>query len=128
MTKLERPAGQPRFGSVIERLFGKTNTELIQQLRGNTQASKIPRLLTYEVDPRRLAAWTLDAFARRLTEYAQEVCDQMEHCALFQSPREAFAQGMLRAGSRAHTLIPYSEAFLIQTRPRYYSEWVTVLE
>ncbi len=30
VTKLERPAQQPRFGSVIERLFGKTNTELIQ--------------------------------------------------------------------------------------------------
>src|SRR6266496_6086143 len=34
VTKLERPAEQPRFGSVIERLFGKTTTELIQQLRG----------------------------------------------------------------------------------------------
>ncbi len=117
VTKLERPAEQPRFGSVIERLFGKTTTELIQQLRGNTQASKIPRLVTSEVDPKRLAVWTLDAFARRLTEYTQEVYDQMEHRALFQSPREAFAQGMLRAGSRAHTFIPYSEAFLIQTRP-----------
>lgn len=117
VTKLERPAQQPRFGSVIERLFGKTTTELIEQLRGNTQASKIPRHMTSEVDPKRLAVWTLDAFARRLTEYCQEVYDQMEHRALFQSPREAFAQGMLRAGSRAHTLIPYSEAFLIQTRP-----------
>ncbi len=117
VTKLDRPAQQPRFGSVIERLFGKTTTELIQQLRGNTQASKVPRQMTSEVDPKRLAVWTLDAFARRLTEYTQEVYDQMEHRALFQSPREAFAQGMLRAGSRAHTLIPYSEAFLIQTRP-----------
>ncbi|GER89911.1 hypothetical protein KDW_40730 [Dictyobacter vulcani] len=117
MTKLERPPQQPRFGSVIERLFGKTNTELLNQLRGNTQASKVPRQMTDEVDPKRLAVWTLDAFARRLTEYCLEVYDQMEHRALFQSPREAFAQGMLRAGSRAHTMIPYSEAFLIQTRP-----------
>lgn len=73
--------------------------------------------MTAEVDPKRLAVWTLDAFARRLMEYCQDVYDQMEHRALFQSPREAFTQGMLRAGSRAHTLIPYSEAFLIQTRP-----------
>jgi putative transposase len=117
VTKLDRPAQQPRFGSVVERLFGTTNTELLQQLRGNTQASKVPRQMTDEVDPKRLAVWTLDAFARRLTEYCQEVYDQMEHHALFQSPREAFLQGMLRAGKRAHTLIPYSEAFLIQTRP-----------
>ena len=117
VTKLERPAQQPRFGSVIERLFGTANTQLLNQLRGNTQASKVPRQMTDEVDPKRLAVWTLDAFARRLTEYCLEVYDQMEHRALFQSPREAFAQGMLRAGSRAHTLIPYSEDFLIQTRP-----------
>ncbi len=117
VTKLERPAGQPRFGSVIERLFGTTTTELINQLRGNTQASKIPRQMTHEVDPKRLAVWTLDAFARRLAEYCLEVYDQMEHRALFQSPREAFAQGMLRAGSRTQMLIPYSEDFLIQTRP-----------
>ncbi len=41
----------------------------------------------------------------------------MDHPALGQSPREAFEQGMIRAGSRAHNFIPYSEAFLIQTRP-----------
>ncbi len=117
VTKLERPPGQPRFGSVIERLFGTTTTQLLNQLRGNTQASKIPRQVTHEVDPKRLAVWTLDAFAHRLAEYCLEVYDQMEHRALFQSPREAFAQGMLRAGSRTQMLIPYSEDFLIQTRP-----------
>lgn len=117
VTKLERPLGQPRFGSVIERLFGTTTTQLLHQLRGNTQASKIPRQVTKDVDPKRLAVWTLDAFARRLAEYCLEVYDQMEHRALFQSPREAFAQGMRRSGSRTQMLIPYSEDFLIQTRP-----------
>jgi putative transposase len=55
ITKIERPAGESHAGAVIERLFGKTQADFIQQLRGNTQASKIPRLLTREVDPRRLA-------------------------------------------------------------------------
>jgi putative transposase len=73
--------------------------------------------MTQEVDPKRLAVWTLDAFTRRLTEYATEVYDQMDHPALGMSPRETFEQGMLRAGSRAHLFIPYSEAFLIKTRP-----------
>ncbi len=117
VTKLDRPPQQPHFGSVIERLFGVTTTELLNQLRGNTQASKIPRQMTREVDPKRLAVWTLERFARRLTEYVHEVYDQMDHPALGQSPREAFEQGMIRAGSRAHNFIPYSEAFLIQTRP-----------
>jgi putative transposase len=117
VTKLERPASQPRFGSVIERLFGTTTSQLLHQLRGNTQASKIPRHMTRAVDPKRLAVWTLDVFARRLAEYCLEIYDQMEHRALFQSPREAFAQGMRRSGSRTQMLIPYSEDFLIQTRP-----------
>ncbi len=117
ITKKERPAQQPHFGSVIERLFGTITTELLNQLRGNTQASKTPRQMTREVDPSRLAVWTLERFSARLSQYAYEVYDQMEHPALGQSPREAFAQGMSLAGARLHRLIPYSEDFLMLTRP-----------
>src|SRR5260370_40541696 len=41
----------------------------------------------------------------------------MDRAALGQSPREAYAQGMTLAGSRSHLLIPYSEDFLMLTRP-----------
>lgn len=117
MTKKERPAHQPRFGSVIERLFGTSTTEFLNQLRGNTQASKTPRQMTRAVDPQRLAVWTLARFAARCGEWAYDVYDQMEHPALGQSPREAFAQGMQRAGARPHRLIPYSDDFIMLTRP-----------
>jgi putative transposase len=117
VTQLDRPPQQPRFGSVVERLFGTATTELLNQLRGNTQASKTPRHMTREVDPKRLAVWTLERFASRLCEYVHEVYDQMDHPALGQSPREAFEQGMTLSGSRSHCLIPYSEDFLMLTRP-----------
>jgi len=117
VTQVERPPSQPRFGSVVERLFGTTTTELLNQLRGNTQASKTPRLLTRAVDPQRLAVWTLERFASRLSEYVHDVYDQMDHPALGMSPREAFEQGMSLAGSRSHRLIAYSEDFLMLTRP-----------
>ncbi len=117
VTKLERPGQQPHFGSVVERLFGTTTTELLNQLRGNTQASKTARQMTREVDPWRLAVWTLERFASRLSEYVHEVYEQMDHPALGQSPREAFEQGMLLAGPRSHRLIAYSEDFLMLTRP-----------
>jgi putative transposase len=117
ITKKERPAEQPHFGSIIERLFGTTTTQLLNQMRGNTQAAKKPRQMTPEVDPSRLAVWTLERFSARLSQYAYEVYDQMEHQALGQSPREAFAQGMQLAGERTHRLIPYSEDFLMLTRP-----------
>jgi putative transposase len=90
---------------------------MLNQLRGNTQASKTPRHMTRELDPKRLAVWTLERFAPRLSEYVHEVYDQMEHPALGQSPREAYAQGMTLSGSRSHRLIPYSEDFLMLTRP-----------
>ena len=117
VVKKDRPGGAPRTGSVIERLFGTTTTQLLHQLLGNTQASKHPRLMTHEVDPRRLAVWTLERFSVRLCQYAYEVYDRMDHPALGQSPREAFAQGIQLAGLRIHRLIPYSEEFLMLTRP-----------
>jgi putative transposase len=117
VTKLERPGQQPHFGSVVERLFGTTTTELLNQLRGNTQASKIPRQIERSVDPKLLAVWTLERFANRLSEYVYEVYEQMDHPALGQSPREAFEQGMFLAGTRSHRLIAYSEDFLMLTRP-----------
>jgi putative transposase len=117
ITKKDRPARQPRMGSVIERLFGTVTTQLLHQLLGNTQATKKPRLLTREVDPKRLAVWTLPRFSARLCQYVHEVYDQMEHPALFMSPREAFAQGMKLAGMRTHCLTHYTEEFLQLTCP-----------
>jgi len=117
VTKKDRPASHPRMGSVVERLFGTATTQLLHQLLGNTQARKQPRLMTREVDPRRLAVWTLDRFSARLCQYAYEVYDQLDHPALGQSPREAFVQGMQLAGLRTHRLIPYSEEFLLLTCP-----------
>ncbi len=86
-------------------------------MRGNTQAAKNVRLLTRAVDPREHAVWTLADFSAIFAEWAYEVYDQMEHPALGQSPREAVAQGMRLAGARLHRLIPYSEEFIMLTRP-----------
>jgi putative transposase len=117
VTKKDRPTAHPRMGSVIERLFGTTQTEFVYTLLGNTQASKAPRHLTRAVDPSRLAVWTLERLYARLCQYVCEVYDRLDHPALGQSPRDAFAQGMQLAGLRTHRLISYSEEFLILTCP-----------
>jgi putative transposase len=80
--------------------------------------------MTREVDPRRLAVWTLERFSARLCQYAYDVYDQIDHPALGQSPREAFAQGIQLAGMRTHRLIPYSEEFLILTCPTTRTKYV----
>jgi putative transposase len=117
VTRKGRPGNEPRFGSVQERLFGTTNTQFIHTLRGNTQATKIPRQMTKEVDPRRLAVWTLAALAERLQTWAYEVYDATEHPALGASPAEMYDLGMGLAGARTHKRIPYTEEFLMLSRP-----------
>jgi putative transposase len=96
--KKTRPGAKPRFGAVIERLFGTTNTEFVYNLLGNTQAAKRPRQMTKDIDPKQQAVWTLGDLYEFLCEWAYEVYDQMEHPALGQSPREAFMQGLIHTG------------------------------
>jgi putative transposase len=117
ITKHERPASDPRAGDVIERIFGTTNTSFVNNVLGNTQATKTPRQLTKAIDPRRKARWTLSAFYRRLCEWCYEVYDMRSHPALEQSPREAFAAGMVLSGERPYRVIPYDELFLLMTMP-----------
>lgn len=115
--KKTRPAAQPRFGSVIERLFGTTNTELVFNLLGNTQAAKLGRQMTKAIDPKRQAVWTLADLYAYLMEWAYQVYDQSSHQALGMTPREAYIRGIQQTGEREHRRIPYSEDFLMMTRP-----------
>ncbi len=115
--KKTRPGNKPRFGSVIERLFGTTNTEFIFNLLGNTQASKQPRQLTKAVDPKQQAVWTLGDLYGYLMEWAYLIYDKDEHPALGITPREAYESGLSKTGEREHRRICYDEEFLMATRP-----------
>lgn len=116
-TKKVRPGGKPRFGSVIERLFGTTNTELIFNLLGNTQASKQPRQLTKTVNPKNLAVWNLGDLYTHLTKWAYSIYDKNFHESLNTSPHEIYIQGMKMAGERLHRSVAYNEDFIMATRP-----------
>ena len=116
-TKKTRPRAKSRFGSVIERLFGTTNTRFIHSLRGNTQITRNVRQVTKSVDPKGLAIWILEELHKRLAEYLFEVYDTMDHPALGQSPREAFQAGLEAFGFRPECRIPYSQDFIIATLP-----------
>jgi len=115
--KKTRPAAKARFGSVIERLFGTTNTQLFYNLSGNTQLTKNVRQITKAVSPKTLAVWTLPDLHARLAEWAYEIYDQIEHPALGQNPRAAYEQGIAETGLRQQRLIPYDDAFLLATMP-----------
>lgn len=112
-----RPAGKPRFGSVCERLFGTSNTQFIHNLAGNTQVMTAVRQVTASVLPQNHAVWTLSTLHTYLCTWAYEVYDTLEHPALKQSPRAAFAQGLAQGGLRAQRLIPYDQDFIMATLP-----------
>jgi putative transposase len=116
-TKKTRPGAKPRFGSVIERLFGTTNTQFVFNLLGNTQASKQVREITPAVDPKGQAVWTLGDLYPYLVEYAYSIYDQNEHPALSMSPRQAYQQGLIQTGERVHRHITYDEEFILATHP-----------
>jgi len=116
-SKKTRPGAKPRFGSICERLFGTTNTRFIYNLLGNTQITRNVRQVTKSVSPQEQACWTLGQFHTRLCEWAYEVYDILEHPALGQSPRDAFAMGMMQGGQRQQRLIPYDETFRMLTLP-----------
>jgi putative transposase len=116
-TKKTRPAAKPRFGSVIERLFGTTNTQLIFNLLGNTQATKQVREITKAVNPKQHALWTLGDLYTYLVEYAYVIYDQNEHPALSMSPQSAYEQGERNTGERLHRRIAYDEDFILATHP-----------
>ena len=115
--KKTRPGAKPRFGSVVERLFGTTNTEFIFNLLGNTQASKQPRQLTKVVDPKQQAVWTLASLYAYLTEWAYTIYDTSIHDSLGETPLQVYTDAMATTGEREHRRIAYDEDFLMATRP-----------
>lgn len=117
VTKKTRPPAKARFGSTCERLFGTTNKQFLHNLLGNTQAARSSRQMTKSVDPRSHAAWTLIELQQMFIQYAFEVYDTLDHPALGQTPREAFAQGIAQTGNRSHRNIAYDRDFLIFTLP-----------
>lgn len=116
-TKKSRPPSKGRFGSVCERLFGTTNTRFVYNLLGNTQLMRHARQVTKAVNPKEQAQWTLPRLYLRLREWAYEVYETIEHPALGQAPREAFAQGLQQGGQRSHRVIPYDLEFYLRTLP-----------
>ncbi len=115
--KKTRPGASSRFGSVIERLFGTTNTQFVYNLLGNTQASKQPRTLTQTINPKGQAVWTLGDLYTYLVEWAYQIYEQSEHPALGTTPHQAYSSGLIQTGEREHRRIPYDEDFILATYP-----------
>lgn len=112
-----RPAGQPRHGAVLERIFGRLNTEYVHNLAGNTKATKNVRMTTGKHLPKNFAEWTLEHMYHGITHWAWDFYDHEEHPALGMSPREMYDRGRAQSGARQQRTILLNEDFLIATCP-----------
>ncbi|PLR83035.1 transposase [Bacillus canaveralius] len=112
-----RPPAEPRYGSILERLFGTTNTRFILNLKGNTKIMKNVRQVTKSVNPKSNAVWDLPNLCVSLEEFFFELYDTIEHPALDQTPREAFVKGLFYSGERRSLHIQNDKTFEILTLP-----------
>lgn len=112
-----RPASQPRFGGIIERLFNTTHKELIHNLKGNTQITRNFRQITKDNNPRALATWSLEQLDEVLCDWAYNKYDVERHWTLKRAPHEIFSMTLKLTGERKHRLIQYDDHFTKLTLP-----------
>ena len=97
--KRKRPPSRPKFGSVIERTFGTTNTQFVHALRGNTQLLKEPRGLSRDAAPAQDAIWRLSELDPALRRFLFDLYPRQPHSRLGgMTPQARFEQGRATVG------------------------------
>ena len=100
VSKAERPARKARFGAVVERMFGTTNTAFVHELLGNTTLLALGRGLSSDRHPAHLAVWTLPTVEERCERWLFQVYPALRHGTLGDTPGDVFARGLARDGER----------------------------
>ena len=111
--KIQHPAAKPRFGSIIERMFGIANTGFVHELMGNTKLARRGRGLSSTHHPARHATWTLPLLQEICEEYLFEVYPSLVHGQLGVPPRERFEAGLARSGERVARYVALDESLRI---------------
>jgi putative transposase len=112
-----RPAGEPRYGAVMERLFGTTTTQLFNNLEGNKELLKHFRSVTKSFQPKKHARWTMPAIHGALDFFYSRLYGKESHPAHGEPPVDFFDRRLEETGQRASRLVRYDRAFMIETCP-----------
>lgn len=101
MERFTRPKGSPRFGSVIERMFGTTTSQLIAQIAGNTKLRKDVRSLSKGFDASdHSGLYLLDMYVG-LEEYFM-LYNARKHPTTLLPPDTAYELSLIQQGFRPH--------------------------
>jgi len=100
VSKMNRPASEPRYEAPEERMFGTAQVELVHRLRGHTRALQNVRMVSREVNPEALAVWTMPDFRDAFEDYLY---------------RHYVKRAL--SGERRHRRITYDDTFRVLTLP-----------
>lgn len=112
-----RPSGKPRVGSVMERLFNTTQSQLINQLKGNTQMLRYARMATKSVLPENFVAWPLPGLHAAMDYYFTFLYGKEPHPTHLEGPVEHLERRLKETGERKNRLVAYDRRLLIETCP-----------
>ena len=120
ISKIERAAGRPKQGAVMERLFRISNQRMTHELRGNTEPNTLGRGLSASHRPSRFAAWTLQKAQEACEEFFFEIYPSLEHGTLGAKPRDVFEHSMALAGERVarHVMCDLALRALLAETPK----------
>ena len=109
ITRHVRPKSAPRFGSILERMFGVATRELIDNIAGNTKLRKNVRQLSPQADPTiHSGLWLADIY-QGLEDYFFGLYDTRKHSTTFRPPRSMYEASFIAHGARPHRLRTYEE-------------------
>lgn len=112
-----RRRSRPRDSSMVERMLGATEKEVINQLDGNSLAMKDPRMVSSTHHPDKHIKWTLPGLHGAIDYYLFDVHAKRIHPRFGMSPIDWEKRLLLECGARAHVIVRFDETFKLLTSP-----------
>lgn len=112
-----RRRSRPRDSSIIERMLGATEQEVIAQLDGNSLALKDPRMVSSTHLPTKHIRWTLPGLYYAIEHFLFTVHPQRIHQRFGMAPSAYEKRLVLECGAREHVLVRYDSMLRLLTAP-----------
>jgi putative transposase len=112
-----RRRSKPRDSSMVERMLGVTEQEVLSSMDGNSICLKDPRNVSSSVLPEKFISWTLTAIYGAIEYFLFEHHPTRIHPRFGISPREYEERLNHTCGARSFILVRYDATFKLLTSP-----------
>lgn len=118
INKRRRPSAASRHGSVIERTFHTTESELIHKLAGNKQLQKLGRGQSLTHKPEKFATWSPDEFYELFEDYVYHQYPITIRRGIAEKPKDRFARSLATFDECPGIKIESEAMFYLSTLPQ----------